>query len=178
MKDVLPHSSEFYCLPFVLTITSDRSYKTVPGKWPLSICRVWLYRLKGREGKGREGKGREGKGDTKTLLAVRDGVYVKLCSPSLGGFPLFSCGFLDMLVFEEKRLVIELRKKLSTKKPTADLMPFSDLKPLTANYVYQIWQKKWDETVSVSDKFHEILPKLPDKLLPFHNTRKLVNWWF
>ena len=51
-------------------------------------------------------------------------------------------------------------------------MPFSDLKPLTAKYVYQIWQKEWDETGLVSNKFHEILPKLPDKLLSFCNTRK------
>ena len=60
------------------------------------------------------------------------------------------------------------------KKTTAVLMPFSDLKPLTAKYVYQIWQKEWDETVLVSNilKFHEILPKLPDKLLSFCNTRK------
>ena len=81
---------------------------------------------------------------------------------------LFLCGFLDMLVFEETRLLIELRKKLLT----ADLMPFSDLKPFTAKYVYQIWQKEWDETVLVSNKFHEILWKLPDKLLSFRNTRK------
>ena len=53
-------------------------------------------------------------------------------------------------------------------------MPFSDLKPLTAKYVYQIWQKEWDETVLICNKFHEILPKLPDKLLllSFCNTRK------
>ena len=51
-------------------------------------------------------------------------------------------------------------------------MPFSDLQPLTAKYVYQIWQKEWDETVSASNKFHEILPKLLDKLLSFCNTRK------
>ena len=51
-------------------------------------------------------------------------------------------------------------------------MPFSDLKPLTAKHVYQVWQKEWDETVLVSNKFHEILPKLPDTLLPFCNTRK------
>ena len=51
-------------------------------------------------------------------------------------------------------------------------MPFSDLKPLSAKSVYQIWQKKWDEIVSASNKFHEILPKLPDKLLSFCNTRK------
>ena len=51
-------------------------------------------------------------------------------------------------------------------------MPFSDLKPLTAKYVYQIWQKEWDEAVLVSNKFHEILSKLPDKLLSFCNTRK------
>ena len=59
-----------------------------------------------------------------------------------------------------------------TKKPTADLMPFSDLKPLTAKYVYQIWQKEWDETVLVSNKFREILPTFLDKLLYFCNTRK------
>ena len=51
-------------------------------------------------------------------------------------------------------------------------MPFSDLKPVTAKYVYQIWRKKWDETVLVSNKFHEILPKLPAKRLSFCNTRK------
>ena len=44
--------------------------------------------------------------------------------------------------------------------------------PLTAKYVYQVWQKEWDETVLESNKFHEILPKLPDKLLSFCSTRK------
>ena len=44
--------------------------------------------------------------------------------------------------------------------------------PLTAKYVYQVWQKEWDETGLVSNTFHEILPKLPDKLLSFCNTRK------
>ena len=51
-----------------------------------------------------------------------------------------------------------------------DLMPYSDLKPLTAKNVYQIWQKEWDETILVSNKFHEILPKLADKLLSFCKT--------
>ena len=51
-------------------------------------------------------------------------------------------------------------------------MPFSDLKALTTKYVYQIWQKEWDETGLVPNKFHEILPKLPDKLLSFYNTRR------
>ena len=39
-------------------------------------------------------------------------------------------------------------------------------------YVYQIWQKECDEIVLVSNKFHEILLKLPDKLLSFCNTNK------
>ena len=39
-------------------------------------------------------------------------------------------------------------------------------------YVHQVWQKEWDETGLVSNKFHEILPKLSDKLLSFCNTRK------
>ena len=51
-------------------------------------------------------------------------------------------------------------------------MPVSDLTPLTAKYVYQIWQKEWNETGLASNKFHKILPKLPDKLLSFCNTRK------
>ena len=55
-----------------------------------------------------------------------------------------------MLVFEETRLLIELRKKALDKKPTTDLMPFSDLKPLTAKYVYQVWQKELDETGLIS----------------------------
>ena len=63
-------------------------------------------------------------------------------------------------------------KKALDRKPTADLMPFSDLRPITAKYVCQVWQKEWDETGLVSNKFHEILPKLPDKLLSFCNTRK------
>ena len=46
-------------------------------------------------------------------------------------------------------------------------MPFSDLKPLTAKYVYQIWRKEWDETSLAFNKFDEILPKLLDNLLSF-----------
>ena len=53
-------------------------------------------------------------------------------------------------------------------------MPISDLKPLTAKYVYQVWQKEFDETVLVSNKFHEILPKLPDKLLSFCKGKKTL----
>ena len=30
-------------------------------------------------------------------------------------------------------------KEAIDNKPTADLMPFSDLEPLTAKYVYQVW---------------------------------------
>ena len=61
-------------------------------------------------------------------------------------------------------------KEALDKKPTADLMPFLDLKPLICKYVYQVWQKDWDEIVLVSNKFHEILPKLPDKLTLDYNT--------
>ena len=58
-------------------------------------------------------------------------------------------------------------KEALDKKPTADLRPFSDLKLLTAKYVYQIWQKECNEAVLVSNKFYEILPKLPDKLISY-----------
>ena len=62
---------------------------------------------------------------------------------------------------------------------TAGLIPFSDLKPLTAKYVYEVWQKERDETGLVSNKFHESLQKLSDKLFSFCNTRKektVLNW--
>ena len=63
-------------------------------------------------------------------------------------------------------------KEALDKNLTAELMPFSDLKPLTTKYVYQVWQKEWDETVLVSNKFHKILSKLPDNLLSFCNKGK------
>ena len=56
-------------------------------------------------------------------------------------------------------------KEALDKEPTKDLMPFSDLKPLTAKYMHQVWQKERDEAVTVSNKLHEMLPKLSDKLL-------------
>ena len=34
-------------------------------------------------------------------------------------------------------------------EPTDDLMTFSDLRPLTAKYIHQVWQKEWDEAVMV-----------------------------
>ena len=64
--------------------------------------------------------------------------------------------------------LIEPQKRLLT----AGVVPFSDLKPLTTKYVCEVWQKEWDEAGLVSNKFHEILPKLSDKLLSFCNTRK------
>ena len=54
----------------------------------------------------------------------------------------------------------------------ADHFAASFFFPLTAKYAYQIWQKELDETVLVSNKFHKILLKLPDKLLSVCNTRK------
>ena len=55
--------------------------------------------------------------------------------------------------------------KALEKELAVDLMPLSDLKPLTAKYIHQVWQKEWDEAVIVSNKLHEILPKLSDRLL-------------
>ena len=55
---------------------------------------------------------------------------------------------------------------------TDDLVPFSDLSPLTAKYIHRVWQREWDEAVIVSNKLHEILLKLSDKLLSFCKTRK------
>ena len=58
-------------------------------------------------------------------------------------------------------------KEALDEEPANDLMPFSDLKPLTAKYVHHVLQKEWDEAVIVSSKLHEILPKLLDKLVSF-----------
>ena len=44
------------------------------------------------------------------------------------------------------------------KEPIDDRMPISDLKPLTAKYIHQVWQKEWDEAIIVSKKLHGILP--------------------
>ena len=41
-------------------------------------------------------------------------------------------------------------KEALEKELTEDLMPFSDLKPLTAKYKHQVWQKEWDEAIIVS----------------------------
>ena len=56
-------------------------------------------------------------------------------------------------------------KEALEKEPTDDLMPFSDLKPLTAKHVHQVWQKEWDETAILSNKLHDISPELSDKLI-------------
>ena len=63
-------------------------------------------------------------------------------------------------------------KEALEKEPIADLMPFSILKPLTAKYIHQVWQKEWDQAIIVSNKLHDIIPKLSDILLSFCMTRK------
>ena len=47
-------------------------------------------------------------------------------------------------------------KEALEKEPIDDLMPFSDLKPLTAKYIHQVRQKEWDEAIIVSNKLHDI----------------------
>ena len=47
-----------------------------------------------------------------------------------------------MWVFVEMRLQIELLKKLLKKEPVDDLMPFSDLKPMTDRYVHQVMAER------------------------------------
>ena len=52
-------------------------------------------------------------------------------------------------------------KEALGKEPRDNFLPFSDLEPLTAKYIHQVWQKEWDEAVLASRKLHEIKPKLP-----------------
>ena len=63
-------------------------------------------------------------------------------------------------------------KEALNTEPTAGLVPFSDLKPLTSKYVCEVWQREWDEAGLISNNFHESLPRLSGKLLSFCNTRK------
>ena len=51
-------------------------------------------------------------------------------------------------------------KEALEKEPIDDLMPFTDLKPLTAKYIHQVWQKEWDEAILVSSKLRGILTEL------------------
>ena len=66
--------------------------------------------------------------------------------------------FLDMLVFEETRLLIELPKKLLTKKPTADLMPFSVLTSFSSSPGFEIREKYFEER-SLLSLFRKVNPE-------------------
>ena len=63
-------------------------------------------------------------------------------------------------------------KEALNTEPTAGLVSFFDLKPLTSKYVCKVWQKEWDEAGLASNKFYKILPKLSGKLLSFCNAWK------
>ena len=62
-----------------------------------------------------------------------------------------------MWVFEKNESADRAAKEALEKEPIDDVMPFSDLKPLTAKYIHQVWHKEWDETVLVSNEFHEVV---------------------
>ena len=46
--------------------------------------------------------------------------------------------------------------KALEKEPVDDLMPFSDLKLLTAKYIHQVWQKERDEAIIVSNRLDDL----------------------
>ena len=77
-----------------------------------------------------------------------------------------------MLVFEETSLLIELPNKHLIKKPDSRSHVFFGPKTFNCQMCTSNLAEEWDEAVLVSNKFHEILPKLPNKLLSFCNTRK------
>ena len=82
-----------------------------------------------------------------------------------------------MLVFEEMRWLIGLLKKLLTKNLYSKSLALFRPKPLNCQ-IHQVWQNEWDGTVIASNKLHEILPKLLDRLLPFckaRNEDQVVN---
>ena len=68
----------------------------------------------------------------------------------------------------------EAAKEVLDEKAMAELMPFLDLKSLTAKfilyiYIYQIWYKEWDKLIfsTLTNVFRRVLPKLSDGLLSF-----------
>ena len=81
---------------------------------------------------------------------------------------LFLCGFLDIIiVIRGNEAADRAAKEALNIEPTAGLVPFSDLKPLSFRYVCEVWQREWDEAGLISNKFHEILPRLSGKLILF-----------
>ena len=84
---------------------------------------------------------------------------------------LFLCGSLGIYKYLRNIADTAAKEALNT-EPTAGLVPFSKLKPLTSKYVCEVWQREWDEARLVSNQFHEILSKLSGKLLSFCNTWK------
>ena len=79
---------------------------------------------------------------------------------------LFLCGSLGTCKYLRNIADRTAKEALNT-EPTAGLVPFSKLKPLTSKYVCDF---EWDEAHLVSNQFHEILSKLSGKLLSFYNT--------
>ena len=45
-----------------------------------------------------------------------------------------------------------------------EFTPFSDLKPRLDNYIFELWQREWDQYQYPRNKLHKILPKLTDRL--------------
>ena len=48
------------------------------------------------------------------------------------------CGPLDIVGICENEAADRAAKEALEKEPTVDLMPFSDLKPLTAKYIHHV----------------------------------------
>ena len=61
-------------------------------------------------------------------------------------------------------------KEALDKEPVDDLMPISDLKPVTAKHIHRCGRRIGGSCHSM--KLHEILPKLLDKLSLFCKTGK------
>ena len=59
--------------------------------------------------------------------------------------------------YSRKQAADRAAKEALNTEPTAGLVPFSDMKPLTSKYVCEVWQREWDEAGLASNKFHEIL---------------------
>ena len=68
--------------------------------------------------------------------------------------------------------VDRVAKEALDKEPTDDLILFSGLKPETAKYIHQVWQKEWDEAVVVSNKLMRFTKAFGQTVIILHDKKR------
>ena len=70
-------------------------------------------------------------------------------------------------------------KEALNTEPTAGLVPFPDLKPLTFKYVCEVWQMEWDEAGLTSNKFMKFYQGFRANCYPFvtQGRKTQITYW-